>query len=83
MSEEKNALQAMLAQYEKNNSPRYEKTDAKTYDLKNYFNTFLEKGVKSGTKTIRILPSNVGGSPFVEIHAHKKLDFNPETNIHK
>jgi hypothetical protein len=72
MSEQKNALDALLAQYEKNNAPKYEKTEAKTYDLKNYFNTYLEKGVKSGTKTIRILPAT-NGSPFVEMHAHKVL----------
>jgi hypothetical protein len=73
MSEQKNALTEMLAQYEKNNAPKYEKSEAKTYDLKNYFNTFLEKGVKSGTKTIRILPATNGGTPFVEMHAHKVL----------
>jgi hypothetical protein len=73
MSEQKNALAEMLAQYEKNNAPKYEKTEAKTYDLKNYFNTFLEKGVKTGTKTIRILPASNGGTPFVEMHAHKVL----------
>ena len=73
MSEQKNALAEMLAQYEKNNAPKYEKTEAKTYDLKNYFNTFLEKGVKTGTKTIRILPATNGGTPFVEMHAHKVL----------
>ena len=39
MSNEKNALDAMLAQYEKNNAPRPVKTEAKVYDLKNYFNT--------------------------------------------
>ena len=73
MSEQKNALAELLAQYEKNNAPKYEKTEAKTYDLKNYFNTFLEKGVKTGTKTIRILPATNGGTPFVEMHAHKVL----------
>jgi hypothetical protein len=73
MSEQKDALAELLAQYEKNNAPKYEKTEAKTYDLKNYFNTFLEKGVKAGTKTIRILPATNGGTPFVEMHAHKVL----------
>ena len=54
MSNEKNALEAMLAQYEKNNAPKYEKKSEKVYDLKNYFNTFIKEGVKSATKEIRI-----------------------------
>ena len=70
MSNEKNALEAMLAQYEKNNAPKYEKKSEKVYDLKNYFNTFIKEGVKSATKEIRILPSQ-DGSPFVEVHGHK------------
>lgn len=72
MSEQKNALEAMLAQYEKNNSPKYEKQEAKVYDLKNYFNTYIPDNVKSGTKTIRILPTETG-SPFVEMYGHKVM----------
>jgi hypothetical protein len=72
MSNEKNALDAMLAQYEKNNAPRPVKTEAKVYDLKNYFNTFIKEGIKSAVKQIRILPTD-GSTPFVEIHAHKVL----------
>jgi hypothetical protein len=72
MSEQMNALEAMLAQYEKNNAPKYEKQEAKTYDLKNYFNTYIPESVKSGTKTIRILPSQ-NGSPFVEMYGHKVM----------
>ena len=73
MSETKmNPLEAMLAQYENNNKPKYEKSEnSKTYDLKNYFNTFIKEGVKTGTKTIRILPTSNGTSPFVEMHGHK------------
>ena len=72
MSEIKtNPLDAMLAQYETNNKPKYTKTDAKVYDLKNYFNTFIPVGTKAATKEIRILPTSDGTSPFVEIHAHK------------
>jgi len=70
MSNEKSALEAMLAQYEKNNAPRYEKKSEKVYDLKNYFNTFIKDGINSATKEIRILPSQ-DGSPFVEVHGHK------------
>ena len=72
MSTEKNPLDAMLAQYETNNKPKYVKSEtAKVYDLKNYFNTFIEKEVKSATKQIRILPTADGSSPFVEVYGHK------------
>jgi hypothetical protein len=70
MSKEKSALDAMLEQYEKNNAPRFEKKNDKVYDLANYFNTYIEKEIKSATKEIRILPSP-DGSPFVELHGHK------------
>jgi hypothetical protein len=72
MSNEKaNPLAAMLAQYESKTKPQYEKKSEKVYDLKNYFNTFIKEGVKSATKTIRILPTSDGSSPFVEFHGHK------------
>jgi hypothetical protein len=72
MSKEINPLEAMLSQYENNNKPKYEKsTTAKVYDLKNYFNTYIEDSVKSATKEIRILPTADGSSPFVEMHGHK------------
>lgn len=70
MSNEKSALDAMLEQYEKNNSPKYDKKSEKVYDLKNYFNTYIKEGVKSAVKEIRILPSK-NGSPFSEVHGHK------------
>lgn len=73
MSNQNSALDAMLAQYEKNNAPRAVKTEAKVYDLKNYFNTYIPEGVKSATKQIRILPTADGSTPFVEVHAHKVL----------
>jgi len=66
-----NALDAMLAQYENNNKPKYENKEAKVYDLKNYFNTFLEDGLKTITKEIRILPTQNGSSPFVEMYGHR------------
>lgn len=72
MSETKtNALDAMLAQYETNNKPKFTKTDAKVYDLKNYFNTFIKDGVKTAIKEVRILPTGDGTTPFVEMHGHK------------
>lgn len=70
MSNEKNALTAMLEQYEANNKPRYENKTEKVYDLKNYFNTYIKDGVKSATKQIRILPVEKG-SAFVEMYGHK------------
>ncbi len=77
MSETKsNPLEAMLAQYETNNKPKYApKAEAKVYDLKNYFNTYIKDGVNSETKTIRILPTADGTSPFVEMYVHSmKID---------
>jgi hypothetical protein len=73
MSETKsNPLEAMLAQYETNNKPKYTpRADANVYDLKNYFNTFMKDGVESAKKEIRILPTADGSSPFVEMYGHK------------
>lgn len=74
MSTEKNPLIAMLEQYDNNNKPKFEKTEAKVYDLKNYFTTYIKDGIKSATKQIRILPTADGvSSPFVEQHVHKVL----------
>jgi hypothetical protein len=71
MSETKNPLEAMLAQYEANNKPKYTKsTEAKVYNLDNYFNTYIDDKVKSATKTVRILPTQDGTSPFTELYAH-------------
>lgn len=48
-------------------------TGKKTYDLKNYFNTYLPDGVNSVTKTIRILKYDVTDKKFWgEVHTHKK-----------
>jgi hypothetical protein len=72
MSETKsNALDAMLAQYETNNKPKYENKEKKVYSLDNYFTTYIPDGVKAATKEIRILPTVDGKSPFVVVHAHK------------
>lgn len=72
MSETKsNALDAMLAQYETNNKPKYENKEKKVYSLDNYFTTYIADGVKAATKEIRILPTVDGKSPFVVVHAHK------------
>ena len=66
-----NALDAMLKQYEANSASNSKTTTAKTYDLKNYFTTFIKEGVKTATKKIRILPTSDGSSPLVEMHGHK------------
>lgn len=72
MSEKQNALEAMLSQYETNNKPKYTpRAEAKVYDLKNYFNTYMKEGVDSAKKEIRILPTANGSSPFVEMYGHK------------
>jgi hypothetical protein len=65
----------MIEQYEAKNKSNFVKSETPKYDLKNYFNTFIEKGVKSATKNIRILPTKNGESPFVEVHVHPmKID---------
>lgn len=61
-------LEAMLAQYDKNSKPTYEKKE-NTYDLKNYFTTWIPDNVKSETKTVRLLP--VDGTPFKEVYLHE------------
>lgn len=65
-----NSLLAMLKQYETNTNSNT-KTDKKVYDLKNYFTTYLKDSEKTATKRIRILPTNDGSTPFVEIYGHK------------
>lgn len=65
-----NALDKILKQYE--TSKQKADYSEKKYDLKNYFSTFIEKNVKEGSKTIRILPaSSDGETPFVTMYAHK------------
>jgi len=61
------SLDAILAQYEKNEKPS---TGRKVTDLKDYFTTYLPDGQNSKTKTIRILPMADGSSPFVEVYGH-------------
>ena len=63
-------VDAILKQYEQDHAPK--STGSKSYDLKNYFSTFLKEGVKTGSKTIRILPAADGGTPFKEIFIHSK-----------
>jgi len=68
-----NSLDAILAQYEKNTEPLKSGKKISNEDrLKKYFTEKLPKGVKSQTKTFRILPSKDGGSPFTEVFYHEK-----------
>ena len=66
-----NTLDAMLKQYENSANSYAKKESSKVYDLKNYFTTHLSDKQKSTTKRIRILPTEDGSSPFVQIHGHK------------
>ena len=69
-----NALDAVLAQYEKN-TQRSNNSGANAMSqedrLKRYFTTYLPKGTKSGQKVIRILPTPDGSSPFKEVWYHE------------
>jgi len=69
-----NALDAVLAQYEKN-TQRSNNSGANAMSqedrLKRYFTTYLPKGTKSGQKVIRILPTADGSSPFKEVWYHE------------
>jgi len=59
----------MLAQYEAATALKRETT----FDLKNYFSTYLPDGVNNKNMVVRILPIN--GSPFQEVHVHSiKVD---------
>ena len=67
-----NALDAVLAQYEKNTESRGS-GDGMTQEqrLKKYFTTYLPKGTKSGQSRVRILPTPDGSSPFKEVWFHE------------
>jgi len=64
------SLDAVLAQYEKNkqsfSTPRMSQEER----LKQYLSLALPKGVKSGERRIRILPTKDGSSPFKEVYFH-------------
>lgn len=69
-----NALDAVLAQYEKNTQRSGNggvNTMSQEDRLKRYFTTYLPKGTKSGQKVIRILPTSDGSSPFKEVWYHE------------
>ena len=67
-----NALDAVLAQYEKNTQSTGGGNKISQEDrLKRYFTTYLPKGTKGGQKVIRILPTPDGSSPFKEVWYHE------------
>jgi len=66
------SLDAVLAQYEKNKQPSGSGKPMMSQEdrLKQYLSIMLPKGTKSGEKTIRILPTQDGTSPFKEVYFH-------------
>tara|TARA_R110002020_G_scaffold218331_8_gene426215 strand:+ start:506 stop:1372 length:867 start_codon:yes stop_codon:yes gene_type:complete len=66
------SLDAVLAQYEKNKQPAGSSKPMMSQEerLKQYLSIALQKGTKSGEKTIRILPTQDGSSPFKEVYFH-------------
>lgn len=66
------SLDAVLAQYEKNKQSGGSKKPQMTSEerMKQYLSIMLPKGTKSGEKTIRILPTSDGTSPFKEVFFH-------------
>jgi len=58
-----------LEEYEK--SQKTSTNSGKSYDLKNYFSTYLKDGVKTATKRIRILPNPEGGMFWTVLYGHK------------
>ena len=66
------SLDAVLAQYEKNKQPAGSSKPMMSQEdrLKQYLSIMLPKGTKSGEKTIRILPTQDGTSPFKEVYFH-------------
>jgi len=64
-------LDAMMNQY-KTNSTSSKKKGSNKFDKNNYFATFLEDGVLSAQRHVRIVePKGATESPFVEIMGHK------------
>ena len=61
-------LDNILNQYEKNKT--FSSSDYEKVDLTKYFSDKLQQGQNSDEKTIRILPTKDGSSPFVEGYWH-------------
>jgi hypothetical protein len=67
-----NSLDAVLAQYEKNKQSGGSTKPQMTSEerMKQYLSIMLPKGTKQGEKTIRIVPTQDGSSPFKEVFFH-------------
>jgi len=59
-------LAAMLKQYDDAGASG----KASTFDLKNYFTTYLPDGIDNDIKRVRILPVS-SGTPFIQVYVHK------------
>ena len=69
----KSALDSILSQYEKNTDNNSSKPKISNEErLKKYFTEKLQQGVKSATRTFRILPGKDGESPFAEAYFHER-----------
>jgi hypothetical protein len=69
----KSSLDSILSQYEKNTDNNSSKPKVSNEErLKKYFTEKLQKGVKSATRTFRILPGKDGNSPFDEAYFHER-----------
>ena len=66
-----NVLDAVLAQYEKNQSGGAQTRMSEEERLKKYFACILGDKEKTGQRRIRILPTDDGSSPFKEVWYHE------------
>jgi len=64
-------FESVQAQYEKNKNAGSSKFQSQEERMKKYFTTILPNGKTEGEKRIRILPTEDGGSPFVEVYFHE------------
>jgi len=65
------SLDAVLKQYEQGQNKTTTTSISREDRLKKYFATYLPKGETDGEKTIRILPTTDGSSPFKEVFFHE------------
>ena len=67
-----NSLDAVLSQYEKSQSSSNATSKMSSEDrMKKYFAAILKDNEKQGQRTIRILPTTDGSSPFKEVWFHE------------
>ena len=67
-----NSLDAVLSQYEKSQSSSNTTSKMSSEDrMKKYFAAILKDNEKQGQRTIRILPTTDGSSPFKEVWFHE------------